>query len=278
MASITVTPSGQSCGAEVTGVDLSKPLDAETLAEVKAAWYEHHVLAFPNQKLDGDQLEAFAQQFGSLGEDPFFNPIGGRKYIAAVKREAEDTNKIFAENWHSDWSFMPEPPCGTVLYVLDIPPKGGNTEFSNQHLSYESMPDDMKERFEGLKAIHSPKLGYSPKGAYGNVEENGAMDIRPSEEAEHMYHTHPLAPEHPETGRKGFLSGISYIVGFEGMSEEDAYKLIFELNDWQSREEFMYSHEWQNDMLVLWDNRSVIHRATGGYEGYRRELHRVTVY
>ena len=126
---------------------------------------------------------------------------------------------------------MPEPPCGTVLYALDIPPHGGNTEFSNQHLSYESMPDDMRERFDGLQAIHSPKLGYSPKGAYGNVEENGAMDIKPSEEAEHMYHR-ILAPEHPETGRKGFLSGVSYIVGFEGMSDEDAYKFIFELNDW----------------------------------------------
>lgn len=104
------------------------------------------------------------------------------------------------------------------------------------------------------------------------------MDIKPSEEAEHMYHTHPLAPEHPETGRRGLLSGVSCIVGFEGMGEEDAYKLIFELNDWQSREEFMYSHKWGKDMLVLWDNRSVVHRATGGCDGYRQELHRVTVY
>ena len=278
MASIQVNPSGQACGAEVSGLDLSKPIDQETLAAVKEAWLRHHVLVFPRQKLDSDQLEAFSEQFGSLGEDPFFNPIPGRKHIAAVKRVAKDTNRIFAEFWHSDWSFLPEPPRGTVLYALDIPPHGGNTEFSNQHLSYESMPEGMKERFDGLQAIQSPKLGYSPKGAYGNVKENGAMDIRPSEEAEHVYHIHPLAPEHPETGRKGFLSGVSYIVGFEGMSEEEASKLIFELNDWQSRVEFMYSHKWEKDMLVLWDNRSVVHRAAGGYEGYRRELHRVTVY
>ncbi|MEM7098620.1 MAG: TauD/TfdA family dioxygenase [Pseudomonadota bacterium] len=276
--SISIEPSGQSCGAEITGVDLSNPLDAETLSAVKAAWWEHHVLAFPDQKLNGDQLEAFATQFGSLGEDPFFNPIPGRKYTAAVKREAQDTNKIFAEFWHSDWSFMPTPPRGTVLYALDIPPHGGSTEFSNQHLSFESMPKEMHARFDGLQAIHSPKLGYSLKGAYGKVEDNGAMDIRPSEGAEHMYHTHPLAPVHPETGRRGFLSGLSYIVGFEGMNEEDAYKLIFELNNWQSKEEFIYIHRWAKDMLVLWDNRSVVHRATGGFEGYRRELHRVTVY
>lgn len=140
------------------------------------------------------------------------------------------------------------------------------------------MPDNMASRFADLQAIHSPKLGYSLKGAYGNVEENGAMDIRPSEEAEHMHHTHPIAPKHAETGRQGFMSGISYIVGFEGKGDEEARELILELNAWQSREEFMYSHQWENKMLVLWDNRSVVHRATGGYEGYRRELHRVTVY
>ncbi len=278
MASITIRPSGQACGAEVADLDLSNPLDAPTLAEVKAAWLEHHVLSFPNQQLDGDRLEAFAQQFGELGEDPFFNPIPGRKHLAAVKREAEDTNPIFAEHWHSDWSFMPQPPCGTVLYALDIPSHGGDTEFSNQHLAFESMPQDMKAKFDGLQAIHSPKLGYSLKGVYGDVNNNGAMDIRPSEEAEHMHHTHPLAPAHPETGRRGFLSGVSYIVGFEGLSDEEAKPLIMALNEWQSKEEFMYRHKWESNMLVLWDNRSVVHRATGGYDGYRRELLRVTVY
>lgn len=276
--SIEVTPSGASCGAMVRGLDLSKPLSDDEIAEVREAWLEHHVLAFPDQKLDHDQLEAFAQQFGEFGEDPFFNPLPGRTHIAAVKREATDTNPIFAENWHSDWSFLEHPPTGTILYSIDIPPHGGDTHFSNQHLSYDKMPDEMKARFDGLQAIHSPKLGYSPKGIYGDVSKNGAMDIRPSEEAETMYFTHPLAPVHPETGRRGFLSGISYIVGFEGMEHDDAYKLIFELNDWQSRDEFVYKHKWEKDMLVMWDNRSVIHKATGGYEGHRRELHRITVY
>ena len=120
---VEVTPSGASCGASVRGVDLSRPLSDEELAEIKAAWLEHHVLAFPDQKLDDDQLEAFSAQFGKLAEDPFFNPLPGRKYTAAVKREAEDKNVIFAENWHSDWSFMEHPPRGTVLYSLDIPPE-----------------------------------------------------------------------------------------------------------------------------------------------------------
>lgn len=275
---IEVTPSGASCGASVRGVDLSKPLSEEELAEIKAAWIEHHVLAFPDQKLDDDQLEAFSRQFGELGEDPFFNPLPGRTYTAAIRREATDTNPIFAEHWHSDWSFMENPPQGTVLYSLDIPPVGGDTHFSNQHLSFEAMPDDMRERFEGLKAIHSPVLGYSKDGAYGSKEKMGSMDVAPSDDAIDMKHIHPLAPAHPETGRRGFLSGISYIIGFEGMTKEEAYPLIFELNEWQTKEEFVYRHKWEENMLVIWDNRSVIHKATGGYEGHRRELHRVTVY
>lgn len=278
MNSINVVPTGQACGAVVTGVDLSKPLSPELTSEIRNAWLEHHVLAFPNQQLNDDQLENFSRQFGELGEDPFFNPIPGRKYTAAIKREAEDTNPLFAEYWHSDWSFMESPPSGTVLYSLDIPPHGGDTHFSNQHLSYESMPEEMKSRFEGLQAVHSPKKGYSLKGLHGDLDNNGAMDITPSEEAEHMHHTHPVAPVHPETGRQGFLSGISYIVAFEGLGEKESWPLIKELNKWQSREEFMYVHKWEKDMLVMWDNRSVIHKATGGFEGYRRELHRVTIY
>lgn len=276
--SIQVKASGQACGAEVTGVDLSQPLSEEVIKQLRDVWLEHHVLAFPDQKLNHDQLEAFAQQFGELGEDPFFNPLPGRTHIAAVRREAEDTNPIFAEYWHSDWSFMPKPPAATVLYSIDIPPQGGDTHFSNQHLSFASMPDPMKQKFESLQTIHSPEMGYSLEGAYGDVSKNGAMDIKPSAEAANMKYTHPLVHEHPETGEKGLLSGISYWWSFDGMEREDSVPLFLELNEWQSKEEFMYVHKWQKDMLVIWDNRSVVHKATGGYEGYRRELHRVTVY
>ncbi len=274
---ITVKPSGQACGAEVTGVDLSQPLPADVIKEIRDAWLEHHVLAFPDQHLNHDQFEAFASQFGDFGEDPYFNPLPGRQYIAAVRREAADETPIFAENWHSDWSFLPEPPSATLLYSIDIPPQGGDTHFSNQHLSFEKMPAEMKEKYEGLTAIHSAVLGYSPEGIYGDVNKNGSMDITPSEDA-YKQEKHPLVPPHPETGRKGFLSGVSYIIGFEGMADEESRPLIMELNDWQSKEEFLYRHKWQNGMLVMWDNRSVIHKATGGYEGHRRELHRITIY
>ena len=119
------TSTDQSCGAFVTGVDLSLPLSGEQISEICKAWLEHHAPAIPKQELNDDQFERFAACFGEFGEDPFFNPIEGRKYIATIRREANETNPIFAEGWHSDWSFLLAPPSATMLYSLDIPPEDG---------------------------------------------------------------------------------------------------------------------------------------------------------
>ena len=137
--SITVTPSGQTCGAQVRGLDLSKPLTTAEVADIKKAWAEHHVLSFPDQELTDDDLERFTQYFGTLGDDPFFRPIEGRRYIAAIARYADETTPIFAESWHSDWSFKASPPIGTCLMGITIPPKGGDTLFANQHLAFEKL-------------------------------------------------------------------------------------------------------------------------------------------
>lgn len=99
---ITVTASGSACGARVTGVDLSQPLDGAIVAAIRTAWLDHHVLAFPDQAMDGDDLERFTLAFGGFGEDPFFAPIAGREHIAAIRREADEQTLLFAENWHTD--------------------------------------------------------------------------------------------------------------------------------------------------------------------------------
>lgn len=277
MANIVVVPTEQACGAEVTGIDISKPLEPTIIDEIHAAWLEHHVLSFPNQHLDDDQLERFALCFGEFGDDGFFGPIPGRKHIAAIRREASDTQPIFADMWHSDWSFQEEPPSATFLYGLDIPPVGGDTLFVNNHLAWERMPQELRSKLEGLTAIHSAVYGYAPDGPYGDPKRRGSMDIRPSDKA-YERRPHALIRPHPESGKIGiFGTSYLYIVGFEGMSDEEAKPLLKELVAWQDREEFVYTHKWQNNMLVMWDNRSVLHRATGGYEGYRRELHRITI-
>ncbi|MCA1661321.1 MAG: TauD/TfdA family dioxygenase [Novosphingobium sp.] len=271
-----VIPSGSACGARVEGIDLAAPLDRATVAEIRAAWLEHRVLAFADQSMDDDALERFTLALGGFGEDPFFAPIEGREHIAAIVREADETTPLFAENWHSDWSFLAEPPAGTCLLAIEVPPVGGDTLFADQHAAWEALPAARKRELEGLTAIHSAKLAYAPDGTYGARDTGRSMAIRPSEAA-NATQTHPLVRAHPETGRKGFFSTLGYIVGIAGMADAEAFALLRELAQWQSREEFVYRHRWEPDMLIVWDNRAVLHRATGGYEGRRRELHRTTI-
>lgn len=193
MGTISVTPSGQACGATVTGVDLTQALSDAVIKEIRDAWLEHHVLSFPDQVIDDDQFERFALRFGVFGDDGFFGPIEGREHIAAIRREAEDTQSIFADMWHSDWSSQEDPPAATFLYSLDIPPVGGDTLFVNKHLALEEMPSELRAKLEGKTAIHSAVLGYAPDGPYGDPKRRGSMDIRPSDEA-YKRRPHPLIP------------------------------------------------------------------------------------
>lgn len=275
---IEVTLSGQACGARVRGVDLSQPLSAETVAEIRAAWLQHHVLAFPDQPMNDDDLERFTLSFGPFGDDPFIAPIAGREHVIAVKRRADETAPLFAENWHSDWSFQTNPPAGTCLRSVVVPPIGGDTLFTNQHAALDAMPTDLRQRLEGRMAIHSARGGYAPDGTYGTKDQttDRSMAIRPSDTAM-ATQLHSIIRAHPETGRFGLFSCIGYIIGIDGMPDDEARALLFEMYAWQTRPEFVYTHTWEPDMLVMWDNRSCLHRATGGYEGHDRLMHRTTI-
>lgn len=275
--SLRVEPSGQTCGARVTGVDLSGALDAGMIAAIRQSWLEHRVIAFPGQTgMDDDALERFTLAMGGFGDDPFFAPIEGRQHIAAILREADEQTPLFAENWHSDWSFLEQPPSGTCLLAIDIPPVGGDTLFADQIAAFAALPEERKDHLRSLTAIHSARGAYARDGAYGEKDEGRSMAIRPGDAAL-ATQTHPLVQRHPETGEEALFSCAGYIVGIEGMAPADTGPFLMELLAWQGREEFVYRHRWEDDMLVLWDNRAVLHKATGGYEGHRRELHRTTI-
>jgi taurine dioxygenase len=259
-------------------VSLDQPLSADLVAELRAHWLEYKVVAFPDQQLSPAQLVGFSEQFGEIGEDPFFGHIDEHPQVAAIQRNADEKTTIFAEFFHSDWSFMPVPPAATALYGITIPPVGGDTLFSDQVAAYEQLPDELRTKFEGLTAIHSAALGYAPDGAYGesDQEQGRSMKILPSEKALETYE-HPLVRTHHETGKKALFSSAAYIKAFAGLEKEESDTLLMELYAHQSRPEFVYTHRWQAGMLVMWDNRSVLHAATGGYDGYDRLLHRTTI-
>lgn len=273
---IDISPSGQACGATIRGIDL-RSLDDETTSRIRDAWLEHKVLAFPDQRLTDDDLEVFTLRFGPFGNDPFFASIDGHPQIAAIRRLADETSSLFAENWHADWSFQEFPPDGTCLYGKTIPPIGGDTLYTNQMAALAAMPTELRARIDGLVAIHSARGGYAPDGTYGDDDADGrSMRIRPSTDA-YATQTHPLIRIHPETGSETLYSTIGYIIGIEGMDDDEARPLLGELYGWQIRDEFQYRHRWEPNMLVMWDNRCVLHRATGGYEGHERLLHRTTI-
>ncbi len=271
-----ITPSGQACGAAITGIDLTRALDATTVAEIRAAWLAHQVLAFPDQALSDDDLERFTLAFGPFGEDPFIAPNPGRQHIIAVKRAADETGPIFAESWHTDWSFQARPPQGTCLYGIEIPPLGGDTLFVNQYAALAAMPPDLRKRIDGRFAIHSARNAYAPQGMYGAKDTGRSMDIRTSDAAE-ATQLHPLIRVHPETGRESLFGCAGYIIGIDGMDPADAFALITEIYRWQTRPDFQYRHVWRANTLLMWDNRCTLHMATGGYQGHARRLHRTTI-
>lgn len=275
---LEVTPTDASCGANVTGIDLRENLSNDCIAELRAHWVKHKVLVFPDQQLSDDDLERFTLYFGAFGEDPFFGHIDGREHIAAIQRNADETTPIFADVFHTDWSFLDVPPAGTILYGLTIPPCGGNTLFADQVAAYERLPDALRDKADGLTAIHSAQRGYAPGGAYDSDDQAAGRSMKIlANETAFETREHPFVRTHRETGEKALYSSVAYIMGFEDLPKEESDALMLEFYVHQSKDEFVYSHRWQKDMLVMWDNRSLLHAATGGYDGHDRLLHRTTI-
>jgi len=267
-----------SFGAFVTGVDLTRELSSDLVGELRSLWLKHKVLVFPEQQMNDSDLERFSLYFGEFGEDPFLGHIDGHQNIAAIQRKADETTPIFAENLHSDWSFLDVPPAGTCLFGITIPPMGGNTVFADQVAAYENLPDNLRDKADSLVAIHSAEKGYAPDGKFGASDQakGRSMKIITNDSARRQTE-HPFVRTHHETGQKALFSSAAYIQGFVGFDRQESQELLDMFYEYQSAKQVLYSHKWSADMLVIWDNRSLLHAATGGYDGYDRLLHRTTI-
>jgi len=272
----SITPQPAPSGALVQGIDLRTALSAGEVAQIRAAWLRHQVLAFPDQRLSLDDLERFAATLGPFGNDPYFGSVPGHPHIAQVRRDADETTKIFAETWHSDWSFLSPPPQATLLYGNVIPPVGGDTLFANQYDAWDALAPELRALLRNRQGVHTAGVGYSRDGLYGEKDKGRSMAIRWDDSALGTQ-LQPMARVHPETGRTALYVSPGYTVGIDGMPDEEARPLLKRLFAHQVREEFVYRHRWQAGMLVLWDNRCLVHAATGGYQGHARLLHRITI-
>ena len=262
-------------GVKVSDFSLSD-LTEKNISFLRSKWVEYGLIVFPKLPLSHDEFKDFALSFGDFGDDPFISSLPDYPNIAEIKRSANEKATPFGGTWHSDWSFMKKPPSATLLHSKIIPPVGGNTLFANTERSFAALPEEMKNKLRNLKVIHSAKIPYADDGFYALEKEKRSMKILPSKEAKATF-SHPMIKIHPETKKECLFINPVYTIYIDGFSEDESQQLLWELYEHMIQDQFVYEHAWNEDMLIMWDNRTVMHQAMGGYDGYDRLLHRITL-
>ena len=276
---IEVTPLSTACGAEVKGIDLTRPLPATAIATIKEAWNRHLVLVFRGQTLSQDDQLRFAAYFGELG-DRKNAPEELRSRAEGIKQDNQkillvsnikvDGKAIGAfgegEFWfHIDGGYTPRPYRYTFLYAIEVPSTGGNTLFSNMYKAYEAVPAGLKEKLRGRKALHIHEYNRAKQA-------NSSGDISGI-----PHHFHPLFITHPDTGRKTLFVDRLMTTRIEGLSAEESSAMLDQLYEIGERREFIFEHVWRLGDFVMWDNRCTTHARTDFPKHERRLLRRCTV-
>jgi len=270
-----VTPQPRGFGARITGVDLCR-LDKSETAAIREVWLEHQVVYFPNQPMEHADLARFSLSIGPFGDDPYVAGIEANEHIIEIRREPHETVAPFGAAWHSDWSFQATPPAATILHAKIVPPVGGDTLYADGYAAFEALSRTEQSELLELSALHSARRPYSPEGYRAGGGPQRSMKILPNDNA-YDVQEHPLVRTHPETGRNALWINAVYVIGIKGMPESESAPLLARLNAFSTEDRFVYRHRWTENMLTLWDNRSVQHTAEGGYDGHRRVMHRTTV-
>lgn len=248
-------------GAEIRGLDLSRPVDDALKKRINADFAKHHVLVFRGQKLSATQFAAAGEIFGPILSQHHkdMRAAGGPEVYEIRNTEvAPGKYHISGGSWHTDHSNHDCPPRATALHTLALPSYGGDTQFVNMHLAYEALSDAMKRRIEGLKAIHAYESRYTPRKMRKVTEESAKAMPPPS--------VHPLVRVHPDNGRKFLYLNPVRIDGIPGMEDAEAIALVRELTAHATQQQFEYRHKWVMGDMVVWDDRSVMHQANGDYD------------
>lgn len=262
---------GAFLGAEVTGVDLTQPLDAATFEAIRLAHAEHGVLVFPRQKISADDLKRFGRMFGELTVHPF-STSGKEQPELIVYDNKEGNPPPPTDIWHSDETFRECPPMGTMLCSKIIPEIGGDTVFCSMVAAYEGLSDRMQKFIDGMEAVHD----FKPFKQLFEGTEEGWKRLRAYEEIYRPV-THPVVRVHPITGKKALFVNPQFTLYIKGMEETESRDLLDRLFRTVNTLEHHYRHRWEPDMLVFWDNRWTMHAAVHDYYPQRRMMERVTI-
>ena len=268
---IEVKPVAGALGAEIAGVNMARDLDEEVVAEVRHALLEHLVIFLRDQKATPQQQVAFAKRFGQPIEYPQLKGLPEAPMITpVVKLEHERHN--FGGIWHSDTTYLAEPPMGSMLLAREVPPYGGDTMFANQYLAYEALSDGLKKTLDGLVGVSS-----SAKADVSRTREDALKQAGAGATPKMLQAEHPIVRTHPETGRKALYTSDAHTAHIKGWTEAESLPLLRFLWQHQVKSEFTCRFRWEVGSLAFWDNRCAMHNPINDYHGFRRVMHRITL-
>jgi taurine dioxygenase len=278
ISAFEVKPLSPALGAAICGLDLSRTLDDATVAQLREAWRRHLVLLFPDQHISEEDQIRVAQHFGEIQgriRAPEMRRESGHTSnpeIMLVSNIREDGKPIGSlpdgeMHFHSDMCFIEKPAAGTFLYALEVPRAGGDTLFLNMYRAYETLPDAVKQRLAGLKALNCYSHGY----------DGATLRVRNAHNPDDRNFTHPVVRTHPETGRKALYVNRLMSWEIEGLPADESTALLDSLFEHMEQPDFIYQHKWRPGDLVLWDNRCTLHGRTDFSEGERRLLRRLVI-
>ena len=267
-----IEPLAGALGAEIRGVDLKRDAPWDAIHE---AFLEYSVLVIRDQALEPADLMTVGAHWGEPCYYPFVTGIQGFPFIfEVVKEESETVN--FGGNWHSDTTYLAQPPLATLLYALETPSRGGDTLFASTQKAYDALSEGMRALVDKLVGVNSASLKVT--GGRRKMHSTiGGMKVHDMEQADELEAEHPAVRTHPETGRKALYVSRSHTISFKDMAEAESRPLIDFFQAHQTRPEFTCRVRWSPGTLTVWDNRCTQHCAVNDYHGQRRRMRRLTV-
>ncbi len=269
---VHVRPLSGAGGAEILDLDIAKGVDDTVFAEVRKALLDFHVIYFRNQTLTDAQFEHWAERFAPLQPHEFVTPVEGHPNMIAVERRPDEDKsvKVVGEDWHADAPWLERPVAGSLLYCLEAPPWGGDTQFCNLHLAYENLSEGLKKALEPLILISKAAGGADYlKSQQGNKAMKYDLAAL-SKEGEH-----PLIQIHPETGKR--ILGVTgpYSYAFKDWTEPESKAVLDMLIKHATRAEHTCRVRWETGTVGIWDNRCTLHQAIKDYQGFGRRMRRL---
>ncbi|MCE2946934.1 MAG: TauD/TfdA dioxygenase family protein [bacterium] len=258
-------------GAEVHGIDLSREQPAQAIAALRRAWLDHGVLFFRDQSLSPAQYLRLAGWFGQPVEYPFVKGLDDFPMITPVVKLEHERNN-FGGIWHSDTTYLEQPPMASMLIAREVPPFGGDTLFACQYSALEALSPALQATLATLTGVSSSAKADVSRTREDRIRDGGREDARQVYSAEH-----PVLRTHPETGRRALYVNIAHTARFAGWTDEESAPLLAFLFSHQVRPEFTCRFSWQPGSIAIWDNRCVQHNPVNDYHGHRRVMHRITL-